>query len=360
MYPQIRIATLSDIPAIQAVARQHSKMLGFVRRASLERAAAKAELFVAEDAGQVVGFVNWHARRDGWSTVYEIAVSQANQGQGIGRVLLYSVPCPIRLKCTQDNPANRFYINAGMMLANVEKGRKRPLNVYEMRVLSIIVRGGNSGVPEIARRSGNAYGSHHHHKLYDWPYMVDSDPEHCDWTKMMDVVKGSHPVQALTMDYFPGKRDEMLAQVADLRAAGVLRVAVCPKFDGAIQDIPADCIVAVSLRTNGKLAKGANKYAGFMPTFADLKGRAVHLLGGAPKLQKDTLVKLQAIGARVFSVDGNAHLGSAGLGSGYGDGKWRRKIGEKVNLFATQLASSRAIQYELNAAAGWSQPPLFR
>lgn len=356
----IRYATLNDIPAVQVIARQHSKMLGFVRKSSLERAVGKRELFVAESDGQIVGFVNWHARRDGWSTIYEIAVSKANQGQGVGRMLLYSVPCPIRLKCTQDNPANQFYVNAGMVLAQTEQGRKRALNVYEMRILSLIVMGGNPDVPEIARQSGNAYGSHHQHTIYCWPFMIDSDPEHCDWSEMMKAVNRWRPVQALTMDYFPGKQEEMLAQVADLRAAGVLRVAVCPKFDGAIRDIPAGCIVAVSLRTNGRLTRGKNKYAGFMPNFVDLKGRLIHLLGGSPKLQKDTLVKLQAIGARVLSVDGNSHFGAARFASLYSDGKWRRKIGDAVDMRPTQTLSSRNIQKEINAAAEHTQLPLLR
>lgn len=130
----IRPATSSDIPACDTIARQYPAELAFVRRASLQRGVDAGSLLVAEQGGQVVGFVLFHARRDGWRTIYDMAVHQDFVGQGIGRKLLYSVPTPVRLKCTVDNiRANRFYQAAGMTLAGREDGRKRALNIWEMR-----------------------------------------------------------------------------------------------------------------------------------------------------------------------------------------------------------------------------------
>lgn len=129
----IRAAADEDIPAIKRIANQHKNELGFVMTPSLRRGIEESELHVALVNGRVVGFVNWHLRRDGWSTVYEIAVERDHQRAGIGAELLATVMRPTRLKVTQDNPANAFYRNQGFTLARTEKGRKRALNVYEKR-----------------------------------------------------------------------------------------------------------------------------------------------------------------------------------------------------------------------------------
>lgn len=357
----IRHATALDIPAINQIARQFNSELGFVSRNSLERAISNKELFVAEVGGGVAGFVNWHARRDGWQAIYELGVDRAYQGQGVGRALLYAVPCPVRLKCTADNSrANNFYRGAGMRLVGTETGRRRALNIYEMRILNIIVRGDNKDVPAICRASGSAYGVQEHDPAHAWPFMVDVDFGNPNWPGYIRTVEGHRPVQALVVDYADRElKEEMLRQVADLRAAGVLRVVVCPKFHGAIGDIPPDCVIGVSLRTAGRLANGENKFAGFMPQFEELARRRCHLLGGSPRLQKDTISKLHGIGAVVLSVDGNAQFGGAARGSMYADGRWRRKTGEKAAYLETALQSSKAIQYELNAAATSEQLPLF-
>lgn len=128
----IRYGTEADIPAIKAIANQHKRELGFVNSAALHTAMNRYEVYVAEYMGQVVGFVNWHKRRDQWSTVYEVAVHKGYAGQSIGRTLVEAVPAPRRLKCTQDNPANGFYECLGMELVRTEQGRKRPLNVWEL------------------------------------------------------------------------------------------------------------------------------------------------------------------------------------------------------------------------------------
>lgn len=126
----IRYGTEQDIPAIKQIANQYKAELGFVNSAALLTAMIRYEVYVAEYMGQVVGFVNWHRRRDGWSTIYEIAVHRDYQRQKIGRALLEAVPAPRRLKCTFDNPANDFYESTGMILDGQEAGRKRALNVW--------------------------------------------------------------------------------------------------------------------------------------------------------------------------------------------------------------------------------------
>jgi len=127
----IRYGVESDLSAIQKIAYQYRSELGRVMRPALQTAITKRELYVAEYMGQIVGFINWHKRRDGWSTVYEVAVDKAHTNKHIGVSLLNAVPLPRRLKCTTDNPANAFYKQQGMAHVRTEDGRKRPLNVWE-------------------------------------------------------------------------------------------------------------------------------------------------------------------------------------------------------------------------------------
>lgn len=128
----IRWGVENDLPAIKKIANQFKSELGYVMYPSLRRAIASRELFVAEYGRDVVGFVNWHKRRDGWHTIYEIAVRRERHGEHIGKALLSAVPKPLRLKCTVDNEAaNAFYASQGLNLVRVEQGRKRELNVWE-------------------------------------------------------------------------------------------------------------------------------------------------------------------------------------------------------------------------------------
>lgn len=126
----IRYAAESDIPVIKRIANQWKTELGFVNTSSLQESAARHELCVAECNAQIVGFINFHRRRDGRSTIYEIATDKAHKGSGVGRALLCAVPAPIQLKCTVDNPANGFYEHVGFRLIATEPGRKRQLNVW--------------------------------------------------------------------------------------------------------------------------------------------------------------------------------------------------------------------------------------
>lgn len=126
----VRYACESDLVAIKKIANQYKTELGYVMLPALRESIARYELYVAVIGLEVVGFVNWHKRRDGVATIYEIAIHRDWAGKGIGKMLLSAVPRPLRLKCTTDNAANEFYGHAGMVLVSTEPGRKRPLNVW--------------------------------------------------------------------------------------------------------------------------------------------------------------------------------------------------------------------------------------
>lgn len=127
----IRFAHEADLPAIKRVANEYKNELGFVMLPALRENIKRKSLLVAEKDGEVVGLVNYRACRDGWQTIYEIAVTRYHRGQCIGAGLLAAIPKPIRLKCTADNPANAFYEAQGFACVGSEDGRKRRLNVWQ-------------------------------------------------------------------------------------------------------------------------------------------------------------------------------------------------------------------------------------
>lgn len=129
----IRFAIEDDLPHIKKLANQYKQELGFVMLPALRESMARRSLIVATYAGRVVGFVNYRACRDGWQTIYEIAVDRARRGEHIGAGLLAAVPQPIRLKCTTDNQTNQFYEAQGFNHAGVEEGRKRRLNLWQLK-----------------------------------------------------------------------------------------------------------------------------------------------------------------------------------------------------------------------------------
>jgi len=129
----IRYGVPRDWDEINVIARQYPQELGFVRRVSVLEAMQCFEVYVAFNGDQLLGFVNWHKRRDGWRTIYEIAVHRDWRGRGVGKALARAVGIPVRLKCPVDNDSNRFYEGLGMTLVRREDGRVRVLNVWELK-----------------------------------------------------------------------------------------------------------------------------------------------------------------------------------------------------------------------------------
>lgn len=143
----VRFAVERDIAQIIAIARQWPQELGYVRVPALRESIARRNLIVASHNSEaqrgysdilvspgsekIIGFCNYRARRDGQQTIYEIAVHRDWQGQKIGAGLLSAVPNPIRLKCVVGNPANDFYEAQSFTHIGIDKGKKRPLNMWQ-------------------------------------------------------------------------------------------------------------------------------------------------------------------------------------------------------------------------------------
>lgn len=131
----IRLATENDLVRIKQIANQNREFVGFVMNVALKESIKKSSLLVYEQDEQILGFVHFHKRLDGWTTLHELAVDKNYQGQGIGKELYVCVPIPMRLKTTIDNVhAQKFYELNGMENVRTEQGKKRELLVFEKAV----------------------------------------------------------------------------------------------------------------------------------------------------------------------------------------------------------------------------------
>lgn len=315
---RVRRAVVEDISYIETIARQHFRELGFVRRVALEDSIRRNTLLVADYWDQqCVGFINYHARKDGWNTIYEIGTHRDYWGKGVGRFLVDAVPCPTRLKCTVDNSANEFYKKSHFTLVGTEDGRKRQLNVWERKYLFIACQGSSRVNEQISNELSVTYGTRHTERPHKQPFFVDIHWENYDWLDYLIKIRTWKPVFALVPDFTDiSQRGFMYQAIRDLRDAGVLHIGVCPKFDGAVQYIPSWCRICVSIPSS---------YAGFLPDPEELKGRKIHLLGGSPIKQFKYM--LQNPYLNIVSMDANAHAKVAFFGMVYHfDDHTKRKV----------------------------------
>lgn len=138
----VRKARAEDLDAIKALADANKASLGFVLRPALAAGIERGWLLIAERAGQVIGFVHYRHRQDSQTTLYEICVDEASRRNGVGRSLVQALSAEsqalgkacIRLKAPVDLSANEFYQQTGFALVNVHQGKRRQLNVWEIRL----------------------------------------------------------------------------------------------------------------------------------------------------------------------------------------------------------------------------------
>jgi N-acetylglutamate synthase-like GNAT family acetyltransferase len=140
----VRKAGLTDLESVKSLADAHKDELGFVLRPALAESINRGEVFIAENSVGLLGFVEYHHRRDKQTTLYHIAVKLDHRMQGVGRILVTSLindthglgKSFIQLKCPADLPANHFYAHLGFTLVATEDRRHRPLNVWQLRLNS--------------------------------------------------------------------------------------------------------------------------------------------------------------------------------------------------------------------------------
>ena len=134
----VRKATSADLDAVKALADAHRNELGFVLRPALAKSIALGEVLIAENSASLIGFVEYHHRRDEQTTLYHIAVTPRHRRQGVGRALIDALRNEaltlekriVRLKCPVDLPAQGFYVRLGFSAFGQEMGKGRPLVVW--------------------------------------------------------------------------------------------------------------------------------------------------------------------------------------------------------------------------------------
>lgn len=202
----------------------------------------------------------------------------------------------------------------------------------------VYVRGGDKTAPEVARRSGMAYGSRNDYKVYsDDVFMIDIVWTNYVWSRYLAKVAAHKPKVAMVADWLPGiPAEQVYNQIADLEALGVERVMVCPKFAGAAADIDRKHIIAISVPT---------RYAGFLPDAYETEGRDVHFLGGHPDQQAYCRMERYAV-SNVITLDGNVLALKAWKGSIWNPvrGDWLDLRGRGHKSFDLAVRSGLEIQ----------------
>lgn len=138
----IRRASIEDIHRVKALADSHKMELGFVLRPALEKSILCNELLIASDGAmsEVLGFTDYHHRRDEQTTLYHIVVAPRHRNKGIGTLLLTALlneaneqdKKRIVLKCPVDLDANMFYKKVGFRLLARQNGTGRDLNIWRI------------------------------------------------------------------------------------------------------------------------------------------------------------------------------------------------------------------------------------
>ncbi|MCB9105081.1 MAG: GNAT family N-acetyltransferase [Anaerolineales bacterium] len=91
----------------------------------------RSELFVANQDGNIVGFVEYRHRRDEQTTLYNIVVVGDYRRKGIGEKLVEALieeakalnKSFILLKCPEELCANKFYETLNFHLEETEEGK---------------------------------------------------------------------------------------------------------------------------------------------------------------------------------------------------------------------------------------------
>jgi len=139
----LRLAGRDDVPTLMLLVDGERLALGVVPRSTLLSGTERGEIWVAETAGEVVGFCHVYRRRDGIVTIYHLAVAPEARRQGVGRRLVEIAIADgrrcgahvLRARCPEDLPANAFYERLGFVRAGTEAGKRRRLIVWELSLL---------------------------------------------------------------------------------------------------------------------------------------------------------------------------------------------------------------------------------
>jgi hypothetical protein len=150
-----RVATMDDLPFLDALQKQHSKALGFFPRAQMEGYVDNQWVLIAEpsteysvpstEEAKPLGYVisrDRYLKRDELGVVYQLCVVPGNQRKLIGAALIQSVfersayGCKLYCCwCAQDLAANHFWESMGFVPIAFRAGStgKRRVHIFWQR-----------------------------------------------------------------------------------------------------------------------------------------------------------------------------------------------------------------------------------
>ena len=129
----------SHIEGTKILADANRHIFGFITRGAFQDACQAGTLIVATHGKEVVGFIRYHHRkRDQQTTLYDICVSESEQGRGIGKQMIAflidrcrsSNRATILLKCPSHLAANAFYERNGFYCVDTIVGKRQTLNIW--------------------------------------------------------------------------------------------------------------------------------------------------------------------------------------------------------------------------------------
>jgi N-acetylglutamate synthase-like GNAT family acetyltransferase len=140
----IRLATMEDIPALDALQKKHGKALGFFPRAQMEGYVRNEWVLIAQDdaTGQVLGYCasrDRYLKRDELGIIYQLCVNPGAQRKLVGAALVREVfersAYGCRLFCcwcAQDLEANHFWEAMGFVPLAFRAGsdKKRRVHIF--------------------------------------------------------------------------------------------------------------------------------------------------------------------------------------------------------------------------------------
>lgn len=140
-----KLNNIIDIDQVKAIVDSHRIELGFHSMQSFIDSFNKREIIIAKCDGLVVGFTRYHHRKDGKTTLYEIAVVPNYRYLNVGKGLINALKkeCEsigsrsIRLSCPVELSSNSFYKKIGFtqILRRSRPGKNRPLYEWEFQIL---------------------------------------------------------------------------------------------------------------------------------------------------------------------------------------------------------------------------------
>jgi N-acetylglutamate synthase-like GNAT family acetyltransferase len=132
----IRLATLADVPFIDALQKKFGKQLGFMADSWLAARIAKEEVLIAEGAGYII-FQDKYLRREELGLIVQLCVDPSRHRGLIGAMLVRAAferaayGCRLFcLWCAQDIEANRFWESIGFVPLAYRAGSEKKARVH--------------------------------------------------------------------------------------------------------------------------------------------------------------------------------------------------------------------------------------